>query len=172
MNTKNNKRRKASRERIEKIFIDLLQSREITKISVSDICKRARLNRSTFYANYADIYDLADTIRKNLEQEVNALYENDMVNNCFTDYKRLFQHIKDNQIFYRTYFKLGYDNEHYGNLGMLNQNEKIFPKNHIAYHVEFHRAGLNAIIKKWLDADCRESPEEMEEIIKTEYNGR
>ncbi len=172
MNIKNNKRRQQSREKIEKVFVELLQTKEITQITVSDICKRTELNRSTFYSNYTDIYELADTIRESLEQEVNTLYENDMVNNCFTDYKRLFQHIKDNQIFYRTYFKLGYDNEHYGNLGMLNQDEKIFPQKHIEYHIEFHKAGLNAIIKKWLDNGCKENSQEMAEIIKSEYQGR
>lgn len=172
MNVKNNKRRRESREKIEKVFIELLQTKEITQITVSDICKRTELNRSTFYANYTDIYELADTIRESLEQEVNALYENDMINNCFTDYKRLFQHIKDNQLFYRTYFKLGYDNEHYGNLGVLNQDKKIFPKKHIEYHIEFHKAGINAIIKKWLNSGCIETPEEMTEIVESEYRHR
>ncbi len=172
MNTKNNKRRRESKEKIEKVFIDLLQNNEITEISVSDICKRTGLNRSTFYANYEDIYSLADTIRENLEKEVNSIYENDMINNCCADYLKLFRHIKDNQLFYKTYFKLGYDNEHYVNLSMLNKNSEYFPDKHLEYHIEFHKAGLNAIIKKWLDGGLKETPEEMEEIVKSEYKGR
>lgn len=172
MNVKNNKRRQQSIEKIEKVFIELLQKKEITQITVSDICKRTELNRSTFYANYADIYELADTIRESLEQEVNALYENDMINNCFTDYERLFEHIKDNQILYKTYFKLGYDNEHYVNLSMLNPDNNYLPKKNLKYHIEFHKAGLNAIIKKWLNNGCKENPQEMAEIIKSEYQGR
>ncbi len=172
MNVKNNKRKQQSREKIEKVFIELLQTKEITQITVSDICKRTELNRSTFYANYTDIYELADTIRESLEQEVNVLYENDMINNCFTDYKRLFEHIKDNQIFYKTYFKLGYDNEHYVNLSMLNPDNKYLPEKNLEYHIEFHKAGLNAIIKKWLNNGCKETPQEMAEIIKSEYQER
>ena len=60
MNTPNNKRKKESIERIEKVFISLLQTNELNEISVSDICKLAGLNRTTFYANYTDIYGLAD----------------------------------------------------------------------------------------------------------------
>ncbi len=60
MNTPNNKRRKASQDKIEKVFIKLIQKYELNEISVSDICKLAEINRSTFYANYLDIYDLAD----------------------------------------------------------------------------------------------------------------
>ena len=38
MNTPNNKRRKESIEKIEKVFLDLLQIKDLDKISVSDIC--------------------------------------------------------------------------------------------------------------------------------------
>lgn len=59
MNTKNNRRRE-SIERIEKAFLELLQAKELHEVTVSDICKSCELNRSTFYANYIDIFDLAD----------------------------------------------------------------------------------------------------------------
>ncbi len=171
MNTCNNKRRRASQEKFQKVFLELLQGHELEEISVSDICKEAGLNRSTFYANYLDIFDLADQIRETLEQEVNGLYENDAVNNCAIDYLRLFRHIRENQLFYRTYFKLGYD-KHPFDLGLISENNRVFPEEHMAYHIEFHKAGLNAIIKKWLAADCPESPEEMVQIIESEYQGR
>lgn len=70
MNTKNNRRRRESVEKIERVFIELLQTKEINEIRVSDICKRCGLNRSTFYANFIDIYDLADKVREHLEREV------------------------------------------------------------------------------------------------------
>lgn len=74
MNIPNNKRRKTSQEKIEKVFIELIQTKNINEITVTDICKKTNLNRSTFYANYLDIYDLAAKIRKKLELEVEKLY--------------------------------------------------------------------------------------------------
>lgn len=172
MNTKNNKRKQASKESIEKTFLELLQTREITQITVSDICKKADLNRSTFYANYLDIYDLADKIRDKLENEVNELYENELFYNCGNDYLKLFQHIKENQIFYITYFKLGYDNKKVIDLGNISQHQTFFPDDNLEYHIEFHKAGLNAIIKKWLASGCDKSPETMVKIIQDEYTNR
>lgn len=94
MNIKNNRRRRESIERIEKVFIELLQTKELHEISVSDICKRCELNRSTFYANYSDIYELADKIRETLEKEVNLLYEAETTQKFNSnDYLRLF-HVK------------------------------------------------------------------------------
>ena len=66
MNTKNNRRRRESIERIEKAFLELLQTKELHEITVSDICKSCELNRSTFYANYIDIFDLADKTIKGI----------------------------------------------------------------------------------------------------------
>ena len=108
MNTPNNKRKKESMERIEKVFIELLQTKALDKISVSDICKHAGLNRTTFYANYTDIYGLADTLRDKLENEMFKLYKEEVEQGFNSnDYLKLFRHIKENQIFYQTYFKLG-----------------------------------------------------------------
>ncbi len=172
MNTKNNKRRQATRESIEKTFIELLQTREISQITVSDICKITGYNRTTFYANYLDIYDLADKIRDRLEAEVNELYENELFYNCGNDYLKLFQHIKENQIFYITYFKLGYDSKHTVDLGSISQQQTGFPADNLDYHIEFHKAGLNAIIKKWLSSGCDKSPDTMVKIIQDEYTNR
>ena len=38
--------------------------------------------------------------------------------------------------------------------------------------MEFFKAGITQIIKMWLKNGCKESPEEMFEIIKSEYQGR
>jgi AcrR family transcriptional regulator len=62
---------------------------------VSDICKKAELNRSTFYANYVDIYELADIIREKLEAQVSKLYKDEMTKRFNSNnYLVLFQHIK------------------------------------------------------------------------------
>ena len=173
MNTPNNKRKKASIERIEKVFIELLQTKELNEISVSDICKRAGLNRTTFYANYTDIYGLADAIRGKLENEVSGLYKEEVTQGFNSnDYLKLFRHIKDNQIFYNTYFKLGYDN----NYKIIRYDTALarvhFQNRFIEYHMEFFKAGITHIIKLWLKNGCKESPENMFEIIKSEYRGR
>ncbi len=173
MNTKNNSRRRDSMARIEKVFVELLQTKELNEITVSEICKRCGVNRSTFYANYEDIYALADTIRVRLEAEVNGLYEQETTERFNSnDYLKLFRHIRENQLFYNTYFKLGYDGQHKIKWYDTHLAEQHFENRHVEYHIEFFRSGFNAIVKMWLSGGCKESPEEMEEILKSEYGGR
>ena len=70
MNVKNNKRRRESQEKIEKAFVELLQTHEIEEITVSDLIKMTGLNHSTFYANFIDIFDLADKTREKLANDL------------------------------------------------------------------------------------------------------
>lgn len=87
-------------------------------------------------------------------------------------YLTMFKHIKDNQIFFKTYFKL----ESICPDVPLNYHtelaEKYYDNKHIDYHIEFFRAGLNAVIKKWLNNGCKETPEEINEIITSEYKNK
>jgi len=60
-------------------------------------------------------------------------------------------------------------------IGLIDENEVIKFYNsskNIDYHIEFFKSGLNAVIKKWLDNNCLETPEEIEEIIKSEYKNK
>ena len=170
MNTPNNKKKRESKQKIEKVFIQLLQTKELNEISVTEICKEAHLNRSTFYANYLDVYDLADKVALDLEQEVFSLYkeERDTKYNS-NDFLKLFRHIKENQIFYQTYFKLNKDQNFIVREYDTNLSKAFFNDEYVDYHVEFFKAGLNAIIKKWLYNGCKEEPEEIDFIIKEEY---
>lgn len=172
MNVKNNKRRKDSQDKIERAFIELLQTRGIKDITVSELIKTAKLNRSTFYANYIDIYDLADKTREKLENDFSNLFADYDYFNERSGALKMFTHIKENQIFYQTYFKLCYDDKHLISIYDTRRAEKEHIDSNIRYHIEFFRNGLNSIIKLWLAGGCKESPEEMEAVLKSEYRGR
>lgn len=167
-----NNRKKKSQEKIEKIFIQLIQRYEINEITVSDICKLASINRTTFYANYLDIYDLADKIKDSMFNNMLELYKEEVIKREHSyDYLKLFNHIKDNQIYYKTMLKLKMDFSKYYDYSLENDEAiKFFgTTKNIDYHIEFFKAGMNAIISKWLKNGCKESPEEINEILRTEY---
>lgn len=169
MNVVNNKRRKDSQNKIEKAFANLIQDKNLSEISVTEICKLTKLNRTTFYANYLDVYDLADKFREKMELDLKEVYREERENSHNSnDFLKLFNHIKNNQLFYKTYFKLNVKElpmtEYDYNLSNI-----LYQDKYIDYHIEFFKAGLNAIILKWLDNNCSESPETINEILISEY---
>ena len=130
------------------------------------------LNRSTFYANYMDIFDLADKTRKRLKNDFSDLFANYDYFNEQTGALKMFTHIKENQLFYKTYFKLCYDEKHLVSIYDPARAEKEHIDRNLKYHIEFFRNGLNAIIKLWLAGGCQESPEDMATVLKQEYRRR
>ncbi len=170
MNTPNNKRRRESQRKMEGAFVRLLQEKELQQITVTDICKAAEVNRTTFYANYQDIFALAEAVKKRLEEEILSLYRKELeAKRSSHDFLPLFTHIRDNQLFYKSYFALCAD----GRLSVFGYDtaeaEKYFGSRYIDYHIEFFGNGLNAVIKKWLRDGCRETPEEINAILVAEY---
>lgn len=174
MNTPNNKRKKDSQLKIERAFIELIQTKEINEITVTDICKKTNLNRSTFYANYIDIYDLVDKIKERMINDFLELYKEEVsIKQHSYDFLKLFKHIKENQLFYKTYFKLNIDLSPAIEFIEQKEVERFFEKaENTDYHVTFFKAGLNAVLNKWLNNNCDLSPEEINQIIVSEYSGR
>ena len=172
MNTPNNKRKRESQDKIEKTFLQLIQKKNIENISVSDICKITGLNRSTFYANYVDIYDLVEKVKLRMAEEfANTQYSKNSKQD-YQGYINMFTEIKENQLFFKTYFKLEDISKSPVNIFNKELAEKYYDNKHIDYHIEFFRAGLNAVIKKWLTSGCKETPEEIAEILRSEYENK
>lgn len=172
MNTKNNRRKQASVERIQQAFMLFLREKELSQISVSDLCKEAGINRSTFYANYADIYDLANKLCQELENEVaHLLVLESGWQQSRQEFLKLFRHIRENQHLYTVFFKLGYESRErtwYGAQDLQGMPDQDV----IHYHVAFFANGFNAIVKLWLRGGCKETPEQMCQVLLDEYNGR
>lgn len=66
-----------TRTSIKTAFMELVESREPAKISVSDLAARALVNRSTFYLHYSDVSDVA----RDIENEIS-----DRISSCIGDF--------------------------------------------------------------------------------------
>ena len=73
-----------SRRMIQQAFADMLQIKSADKITVTDVVKKADINRGTFYAHYAGIPEL---IRGILEEHMQII--KDMVLSSMTEDNRI-----------------------------------------------------------------------------------
>lgn len=58
---------------IKETLISLLGKKEINKITVSEICNIADINRATFYRYYLDVYDLLEKIEQELVEKLKSV---------------------------------------------------------------------------------------------------
>ena len=71
------RRTKFTQKVIKDTFLDLLETKDIKKITVSEICEKADINRATFYRYYLDVYDLLDKIQEEFVNELKMASAND-----------------------------------------------------------------------------------------------
>lgn len=177
MNTKNNKRYKAGNEKIETAFLSSLYTKDYGDITISEICKRAEINRSTFYAHYDDINDLIIKIESKFANSLTMIFDfgKRQNNDAFVE---MFKFIKDNKYFYKAFLNIPYTtlaettskSKVLSNIKELNivkaKDIELF------YRANFFGAGIKEICKIWLDRDCKESPQEIANMLLNEYTNR
>lgn len=70
-------------------FIELRSHKELERITIKELCEKARINKSTFYSHYHDIYHLSDTLET--EVVVSIMENLSHSGRCSQKYSWLFQ---------------------------------------------------------------------------------
>ena len=179
MNTRGNQRTVQTEQKIKWVFLELLNEKELNRISVSEICQKANIHRTTFYVHYKDVADLMEQLIREMYEQIMGFFVQEGEPVKSDGFLRLFELITERKEFFSTYLEvggsldLGYDklpaelqcrvDEVMAAMGFVSQEE-------LFYHQTFFCEGLSAVIRRWIRRDCRESPEEMRRIIVKEYN--
>ncbi|WP_310551672.1 TetR/AcrR family transcriptional regulator [Paenibacillus glufosinatiresistens] len=99
-----------TRRLLKQAFFELLQEREVDKITVNQLAERATINRVTFYLHYRDVPDLMDRIADEMIREISGILS---VDNPDPEQRnspggrrerllKLLEHIADNSKFYKS----------------------------------------------------------------------
>lgn len=178
MNRANNRRFIKNAAVMERVLLELLENREINKITVSEICILSGLNRTTFYAHYLDIYDMLEKTEENLHKMLLKKYMDDgkVKNILFSDESLLtfLEHIRENMNFYRAILKTrkdfpikqGFDSLYYDIFRPLCIKGGITSDTEIMYFFVYFQAGFTMVLRRWVEAGCSESEEMISDIIR------
>ena len=175
MNIKNNSRYKMSSEKIETAFLSLLLNKNYEDISISDICKKACINRSTFYSHYDDINDLIIKIESTFASSMASIFNFGLRQN-HEAFIEMFTFVEKNKYFYKAFLNIPYTT-----LAEKNTKQSImftlkdYAKDNdisLFYRASFFGAGIKEICKLWLERDCKETPQQMAELLLKEYSNR
>lgn len=62
---------------IKEAFVELRKEKSTEKITIKELCKEAKINKSTFYLHYDDIYSLSDAMEIDfVERIVDSVFKN------------------------------------------------------------------------------------------------
>lgn len=178
MNIKNNIRYKMSSEKIETAFLTLILNHKYEDITISQVCKQAGINRSTFYCHYDDINDLIVKIESKFAKGMAGIFNYGERQN-HQAFVEMFTFIKENKYFYKAFLSIPYQtlaetNTKKDILSNVKEKKAIPTNNEIEliYRASFFGAGIKEMCRIWLERHCKESPEEMAYTLFKEYTNR
>lgn len=169
------RRIKYTKKIIKEEFLSLLEKKELNRITVSELCMAADINRATFYRYYMDIYDLFDKIQEEFVNELKVAINNDNFNYTVSSFCRgllevlinekkiakIVFNMNNNLIFLNDILEIAYNNC-YSNwkrdLPELDDQE-------IEYATVFIFNGALGIINYWIKNDFNKEIDEIAKLI-------
>ena len=153
-------------------FIALQQEKPIEKISVTEICKLADINRGTFYSHYSDPYHLRTCLEEELveamEKRVNELGAASL--SC----EQTFALFKEYRELCRIFAGPNADKAALLDIvskqtdGFLEQHTEHIagvPEKDVEYIRMFIASVIAITVKKWIDADLEGDPHEIAQLL-------
>jgi len=174
-------------KKMDKALISLLEEKSFEYITISEICKRAGVNRSTFYLHYENTVDLLDETARFLLEDFKTYFKVDLskITDKFKEEKLdelifisdeylhpYLLYVKENKMVFLTALL------HSDSFGFSETFQKLYeyvfnpvlerfnyPIADRKYAMMFYLNGITAIVTEWLKDGCEKTIEEVSEII-------
>lgn len=168
------RRIKYTKKIIKDTLISLLKEKDINKITVSEICQQADINRATFYRYYLDAYDLLENIQDELVTDLKNACHKSESNGSFTGFAKellivfannkelvkILFNTKYNMDFFSDIFEIAYDK-------FKNRWEDAYniDKEYIEYASIYIFNGALGVINYWVKSDFDKDVSEIAKLI-------
>ena len=171
----------------DEALIYLLETKDIEYITIKEICKKAGVNRSTFYLHYESINDLIEETMEYINKKFIEYFNEDTkkfiekIDNTSLENLKLVEKryltpylnfVKDNKKIFRASFN------NPNGMSVVNKYNHLkkyilmpildrfdIPEKEKEYFITFYINGIMAIIKEWLKRDCKDTIDDIENII-------
>lgn len=184
--TRMDRRKKYSLKMIRQAFLELLREKNLSSITVTEVCRLADVNRGTFYKYYRDIDDLFQQICDAFSNEIYNLTvcshdtKDNSEKNCYELLKSaldimsqntdLLMVLKKTNNFRAIVSKLISSIYPAASVQLRKMLPKL-PERDVEYLIEFIIGGCGTIGHKWLDDDMRMSKDQVADMMYKAING-
>ncbi|MEC1476243.1 TetR/AcrR family transcriptional regulator C-terminal domain-containing protein [Bacillus haynesii] len=180
---KQDRRVKRTKKMIRDALSELMKIKTFEEISVTDITKKADINRGTFYLHYEDKYDLLEQSEEEIIQEINKIakrsihsmdiLKQDVIDHPLTFVVDIFQYIRENEVFMKAIlgpkgpgsFRLKFKSVLSINLKRLKTAIRTNPIVPEDYLISYITGAHISVMQQWLENGMKESPHDMALIL-------
>lgn len=172
------RRKKYTQMVLKENFTNLLKQKQISKITVKEVCELADINRSTFYAHYDDLYHLLEQIEEEMITEMIhylSMLEEESTQDSVRIIEKIMDYIAENKdicealLSENSHSSFEQKVRHVAHQFLTNSwlNVPIENDNIVEYISSFIISGSIQMIKTWLHNGMDKSPKEIAYLITT-----
>lgn len=177
MEKKENQRIELTKRLLKEALLKLMSQKSIQKISVSELCRTAGINRSTFYNHYGSQFEVLREMEMDMISDLENMWDGVYAAKISAFNKRiemLCAYIKDNRDFTSIAFSNSDINSEFvtllfGSVRLQSINEILISKEDDNYKRELMKTyflyGTYHMIRRWALDDFPISPAEMSETV-------
>lgn len=152
-------------------LLRLLETKELDKISITELCRESGVNRSTFYRYYALPKDILTEMQNLFAEEIYSSLQRSMT---VWEVERLFGYLQENKEIVKLFLRYNPELEwldffnHFYQRFALKKSLKAFQgldEESSKLLFSFIAGGTYLIVHQWLVEDIPKSPKEVTDII-------
>jgi len=169
------RRTRKTKKALREALVFLLHEKSIQNITVKELTDKADVHRSTFYANFKDVYDLYDHMEDTMIQEIYEIVLTDYTFEPDVFYTKLLDYINNNRQLSRLFFG--------GNIGasLFERLTGLFKNSCVEnwckecnvmsvpvemdYYVQFCLSGVLGAIGLWVSKDFDSPVEQLVSLL-------
>lgn len=159
---------------IQKSFVSLMKEMPLNKITVTDVCKLAQINRATFYKHYLDCFDLMGQLENQFIEEIQEKIDQSFDKGLYPVMLVILEAIEENAQDYLVLFSQNGDPRFASRLFSscfsmldLKDNEKYhslsLQEREWLYY--FIATGISGILGQWIESGMKADKKEVAAFI-------
>ena len=166
---------------LKEALLKLLHTRQLNKITITDLCRESGINRATFYRHYEEPKDILNEIRYSIFEDIKNIEKQSNINSSEDQLlEQVCQYFFENRELLNILFKYRNDEDfvllineicrqripHLRKLGYM----KDYDDESLKLSTCYFAGGIYYILRQWLSEPIEKSPKEIARIIQNVLN--
>lgn len=153
---------------LKQSLLEFLDKKQLSKITIKELCDKADINRTTYYRYYLDPYDQLEKIEDEIFNDMASFIDTSNINNNLLRLKSILEYINDRKEEFRILLVKGDINFQYKLLSFI--GKRIFEnknKDDIDLEIKYiyTAVGSFGVVSEWIKDNLKLSIDELSKKI-------